>query len=95
LAALTHLHDEHAKQLYSIGYVVQCTGCFAKSKDGGAAMTRFDPCEVHAGGQSQYCCMQQVDQLDLNDSFKTLGIHKMISGNQSYQIASMTLKSNK
>jgi hypothetical protein len=33
LAALTHLHDEHAKRLYSGGYVLQCTGCFAKFND--------------------------------------------------------------
>jgi hypothetical protein len=38
--------------------------------------------------------MQQVDQLDLNDAFKTLGIYKTISGDQSDQIASMTKKSN-
>jgi hypothetical protein len=56
-AALTHLHDDNAKKKYSAGYVLHCTGCFAKFKDGGASMTRFDPCEVHAGGQSQYCCM--------------------------------------
>jgi hypothetical protein len=38
--------------------------------------------------------IQQVNQLDLNDSFKTLGIHKTISGNQSNQIALMAQKSN-
>jgi hypothetical protein len=53
--ALTHLHDDHAKNYAS--YVIQCKGCFAKFKDGGTSMTRFDPCKVHAGGQSQYCCM--------------------------------------
>jgi hypothetical protein len=36
--------------------------------------------------------LQQVNQLDLNDSFKTLGIHKTISGND--QIASMKKKSD-
>jgi hypothetical protein len=30
--------------------------------------------------------LQEVQQLDLNDSFKTLGIHKTISGNQDVQI---------
>jgi len=58
LAAITHLHDEHAKQLYSAGYVLQCMGCFSKFKQGGADMlSRFVPCEAHAGGQSKYCCM--------------------------------------
>jgi hypothetical protein len=38
-------------------HVLQCTGCFAKFKDRGASMTRFDPCEVHDSRQSQYCCM--------------------------------------
>jgi hypothetical protein len=42
---------------YSAGYVLQCTGFFAKFKLGGASMNRFDPCEAHAGGKSQYCCM--------------------------------------
>jgi hypothetical protein len=49
-AALTHLHDDHAKKLCSAGYVLQCTGCFVKFKLGGASMNRCDPCEVHAGG---------------------------------------------
>jgi hypothetical protein len=56
-ATLAHLHDDHAKKIYSAGYVLQCTGCFAKFKLGGASMTRFDPCEAHAGRQSKYCCM--------------------------------------
>ena len=32
LAAMTHLHDGHAKRLYSAGYVLQCSGCFSKFK---------------------------------------------------------------
>jgi hypothetical protein len=38
--------------------------------------------------------LQEVQQLDLDDTFKTLGIHKTISGDQSVQIAEMTKKSN-
>lgn len=57
LAAMTHIHDGHAKRLYSAGYVLQCQGCFSKFKLGGDSDTRFHPCEAHAGGQSKYCCM--------------------------------------
>jgi hypothetical protein len=38
--------------------------------------------------------LQDVQQLDLNDSFKTLGIHKTISGNQDKQIQEMKKKSD-
>jgi hypothetical protein len=38
--------------------------------------------------------LQEVKQLDLDDAFKTLGIHKTIFGNQSVQIEEMTKKSN-
>lgn len=45
--------------------------------------------QLTEGNTGQVC---QVDQLDLHDSFKTLGIHKTISGNQSAQIKTMTMK---
>ena len=38
--------------------------------------------------------LQEVEQLDLHDSFKTLGIHKTISGDQTIQIAKMKQKSD-
>jgi hypothetical protein len=38
--------------------------------------------------------VQAVGQLDLHDSFRTLGIHKTISGNQAVQIAEMKRKSD-
>jgi hypothetical protein len=38
--------------------------------------------------------VQEVKQLDLHDSFKTLGIHKTISGDQSDQISVMRQKSD-
>jgi hypothetical protein len=38
--------------------------------------------------------LQDVQQLDLNDSFKTLGIHNTISGNQDKQISVMKKKSD-
>ena len=36
--------------------------------------------------------LQTVEQLDLDDAFKTLGIHMTISGNQNTQIANMKKK---
>jgi hypothetical protein len=57
LAAITHLHDENAKRLYSAGYVLQCSFCFSKFKQGVEGNSRFVPCDHHAGGQSKYCCM--------------------------------------
>jgi hypothetical protein len=38
--------------------------------------------------------LQTVQQLDLDDVFKTLGIHKTISGDQSVQITEMKKKSD-
>jgi hypothetical protein len=38
--------------------------------------------------------LQEVEQLDLHDSLKTLGIHKTISGNQADQISTMKHKSD-
>jgi hypothetical protein len=38
--------------------------------------------------------LQKAQQLDLNDAFKTLGIHMTISGNQAMQISEMTKKSD-
>jgi hypothetical protein len=38
--------------------------------------------------------VQAVGQLNLHDSFRTLGIHKTISGNQAVQIAEMKRKSD-
>jgi hypothetical protein len=38
--------------------------------------------------------LQMVEQLDLNDPFKMLGIHKTISGNQSIQIKEMKKNSD-
>jgi hypothetical protein len=38
--------------------------------------------------------LQKVQQLDLHESFKTLGIHKMTSGDQSDQKTAMKKKSN-
>jgi hypothetical protein len=38
--------------------------------------------------------LEQVTQLDLNDPFKTLGIHKTISGNQTKEIKEMKKKSD-
>jgi hypothetical protein len=38
--------------------------------------------------------LQKVDQLDLDDPFKTLGIHKTISGNQVKQLTEMKAKSD-
>jgi hypothetical protein len=40
------------------------------------------------------CRFQLVQQLDLDDVFKTLGIHKTISGDQSVQITEMKKKSD-
>jgi hypothetical protein len=57
LAAMTHLHDHSAKKLCSAGHVLQCRGCFSKFKQGGAGLSRFEPCEAHAGNQSKCCCM--------------------------------------
>jgi hypothetical protein len=38
--------------------------------------------------------LQEVEQLDIHDSFKMLGIHKTISGNQSDQIITVKAKSD-
>jgi hypothetical protein len=38
--------------------------------------------------------MQEVEQLDLSDSFKILGIHKTISEDQTVQITEMKKKSD-
>jgi hypothetical protein len=38
--------------------------------------------------------LHTVQQLDLDEVFKTLGIHKTISGDQSVQITEMKKKSN-
>jgi hypothetical protein len=38
--------------------------------------------------------LQKVDQLDLDECFKTLGIHKIISGHQGKQITEMKTKSD-
>ncbi len=38
--------------------------------------------------------LEPINQLDLHDSFKTLGIHKTISGNQTQQIKEMKKKSD-
>ena len=38
--------------------------------------------------------LREVDQLDLLDSFKTLGIHKTVSGDESAQISAMQQKSD-
>jgi hypothetical protein len=43
-------------------------------------------------GNSNACIT--VPQLDCNDSFRTLGIHKMISGDQTQQIAILRAKSD-
>jgi hypothetical protein len=39
--------------------------------------------------------LQTVEHLDLHDAFKTLGIHKTVSGNQEVQMTEMTKKSDK
>jgi hypothetical protein len=38
--------------------------------------------------------LQEIEQQDLDDPFKTLGIHKTISGNQEVQIAKLKEKSD-
>jgi hypothetical protein len=38
--------------------------------------------------------LQEIEQLDLDDPFKTLRIHKTISGNQEIEIAKLKEKSD-